>query len=201
MKKTVCSCLISLALLLTACGSDYASADVAPPATWAGYTCQNLSFRFIAGFQSSSWDSVQEQTSEALALLNADSRLTLLGHYVSPAQDQNTRDYLTLGYYALREEVSGQELESIMEELNTLDTALTAEGTEVTLLQKARIRLYSGNTALTFAVKAVRDSVTYVAQIALVPSGSRLYQFIYYDFSTKEDNAVLEQFLTSLSLS
>ena len=104
------------------------------------------------------------------------------------------------GLNPYEKEITAADLEGIMEELNNLDDVLSVDATDTQFLQKCRIRTYAGQPALTLALRSVRGDVTMVSQAALVPQGRFLYLIVYSDFSTGEDNSVLEQLLTSLSL-
>ena len=199
MKKRLLPLLLLPLLVLTACG-DYAKADQTPPATWAAYECHGLTFRFMAGWTPVSHEALQQAAGEVLTGLDSENRLSLLGHYASPLQATGTTNYLSLGYYTMASDITAADLEGIMEELNNLDDVLSVDTTDTKFLQKCRIRTYAGQPALTLALRSVRGDVTMVSQVALVPQGRFLYLIVYSDFSTGEDNSVLEQLLTSLSL-
>ncbi len=193
--------LLLTALMLTGCSSSYANASATPPNTWASYTCHDLTFRFEAGWQTCSSENLQTEMANALNLLGDDTRLTLLDQLASPRTDQGTYNYLTLAYYTMSSAVTGEELESIMKELNEMDMVLETAERQANIIQKSRIRIYGEElTALTFCVEMTEGKVSCLSQIALIPHGNLLYQVVYSDFSTGEDNSVLEQFLTGLVL-
>ncbi len=192
--------LLALLFALSACsGAEYSDATERVPNNWAGYSADELSFRFEAGFTAVPLNDLVETLAYSIGVLGDTNRLTILGHFQSPLRDKGTVDYLTLGGYHLDRVITGQDLEAFMDEINELGTKLSEGQMSAVLLQNARIRLYGSATALTYSLKLVRGEVSCVMQVALVPNGNELYQILYSDFSTGKDNAYLERCLSSLS--
>ena len=99
--------------MLTACGSDYDDASVDIPTTWAAYTIDTLSFRFEAGYQSSSWDATQTDMDSQIAVLGASNQLALFGRFISPASAKGTTNYIDFGYWDTGHTVETAELNGI----------------------------------------------------------------------------------------
>lgn len=202
MKKQMCrltAALLVLLVLLTGCGG-YTDASTAPPSTWANYTLGSMSFQFEAGWTQEDASDLVEQMNANMIALGDTADLTVLANYVSPVGEQGTVDYLTISYVTMEEPITGEDLESIMDTLNTMAKTMKnnmAIGAEIT--QNARIRHYGENDALTIAFKVSYAEASSLIQTALVPSGKTLYLIAYSDFTTVKDDSTLEQILTSIS--
>lgn len=199
--KRIAILIVSLMFMLTACGSDYDDASVDIPTTWAAYTIDTLSFRFEAGYQSSSWDAMQTDMDSQIAVLGASNQLALFGRFISPASAKGTTNYIDFGYWDTGHTVETAELESLMQTLNDLSTPLLKLSVSSSQLQSSRIRTYGAVTALTTAFTVETEDLSCVLQAALVPHGSRVYLISYADFSTGADNDMLEGLLSTLQFS
>lgn len=199
--KRIITVTILLIFLLTACGSDYDDASVDIPTTWAAYTIDTLSFRFEAGYQSSSWDALQTDMDTRVSVLGTSNQLALFGRLISPASAKGTVNYIDFGYWDTGRALEPTELEGIMETLNNLSSPLLQLSVSSSQLQSSRIRTYGAVTALTTAFTVETEDLSCVLQVALVPHGSRVYLISYADFSTGADNDMLEGLLSTLQFS
>lgn len=190
--------LLSL-LTLTACGDDYPKGTVDVPSNWASYTLSSVSFRFAAGYTTADWESLSEELQNAAQLLGGSNKQTLLGYLVSPEQALGTQNTLTVGYYVTASELTGEDLENIFPAFAELDEELEKLGYSTVVLQGARIRSFKGFIALSYAISVEKDCIKTALQLALVPHGNRVYQIVYGDFTTVEDDSSLERLLSSLN--
>lgn len=194
--------LLLPALLLSACrtSSDYMNASVSIPDNYAAYQVGEFSFRFEAGWEKQELDSMYSALDTQAALVGITPNLALFGRLAAPPSDQSTVDYVDFGYFELGARAAASELEDIMEAMDTHATLIKEFGLRANQLQKSRIRSYApGIDALTYCYRIIGDRVTTVVQTALIPNGSRVYVIIYSDFTSGEDNNLLERILSSLS--
>lgn len=204
MKRKRFFCLLLAALLmlsllpLAACGDDYPDGSVAVPSNWATYNLSAVSFRFAAGYTTADWESLSEELQDAAQLLGSGNKQTLLGYLVSPEQALGTQNTLAVGYYVTTSELTGEDLENIFPEFAELDEDLEKLGYITAVLQSARIRSFDGFIALSYALSVEKDGIKTALQLALVPHGNRVYQIVYGDFTTVEDDNSLERLLSSL---
>lgn len=189
-----------LLLLMTGCGG-YTNASEEPPKNWSKYSAGDASFRFMAGWSETDAEALTGKTESNMVILNQTTELTLLANFVSPTGEQGTVNYLQIGYYTLTEEITGEDLESIMGDLDVMTKTLkNSLGVDASIEQNARIRHYGDHDALTLAYRLGYEEAACVTQIGLVPKGNRLYQIVYSDFTTIKDDSTLERLLTSLTL-
>lgn len=209
LRKTLAllGCLSCFVLCLSGCSggrsSDYADASVSVPETYAGYTEGIYSFRFEAGWKSVSWDETQDATDSQAKLLNTTNNMVLTNRLVSPARAVGTTDYLDFGYFLTGGTVKTKDLESIMTPMDELSASMKTLGLSCEELQQARIRSYNDAQveALTYSYRVVNDKVTVVIQTALIAGNGRVYVISYADFTSKEDNDMLERLLSTLTIS
>ncbi len=192
------SLLCGLLVFLTGCGG-YSDASVEVPGNWASYQVGDLEFRFIAGWKSSSWDSLQTDMDSQVQIVGSSNHLAIFGRLTSPAADKGTVNYIDFGYWDTGRQFENEELEGIMKELDEMVVPIKKLGLSSDDVQSSRIRIYGEDiTALTLAYRVEKEQVDCVMQVALVPHGSRVYLISYADFSTGEDDSTLERLLSSL---
>ena len=181
-RKVLFLCILCFMVLAgVSCRGGYTDASDKPPANWAPYSIQDLSFRFPAGWSAISWE------------------LALYGYFASPVGDRGTIDYLSFAYMEMKGEVTASDMEAIMDELSALSKSMRSLGVDAEIVQKARIRHYGSVDALTLAYQVGYGQAACVIQIGLVPRGNRIYQVAYSNFTTVKDDNTLERLLTSLT--
>ena len=199
--------LISILLLMTLGGcrkrSEYGDGSVRIPETYAAYDVGDFHFRFEAGWESASWDEFSTTMDGQAGLLGIKNNMAIYWRLVSPASAIGTVNYVDFGYFETGKAVEAKDLEAIMEELDEQASALKKLGISSDELQKARIRSYNNAEieALTYCYLVKNEYVTDVVQVALVPHGSRIYTITLNDFTTGGDTALLEQLLSTLTIS
>ncbi len=212
MKKVLVVLLAAL-VLLTGChrgSSEYEDASVTVPSTYVSYTLDAVSFRFEAGWQASSPDTVTASQSDFLSQLGLDGALAITGQMQSASTDKGTINYIDVGYFQTDHDTSAKELEGIMENINEIGGSLEKLDISSDQLQKSRIRCYGSDQteALTFCYQLdskvdssdlTAQPVSCVIQGALIPHGSRVYVLLYSDFTSGRDDSSLEEMLTSLT--
>lgn len=199
MFKRFLTAACAVILLLTGCGSDYSDAQVEVPSNWAEYTVENMDFRFEAGWKSGNWDNVMAETDKQAGTIGTNNNLAVFGRLVAPTSAQDTTNYMDFGYWEMGHQVETVELEALMEPINDLLLHIKKTGIESNDLQSSRIRFYGEVEALTCSYQLEKERVTCVMQMALIPHGSRVYFICLSDFTTGEDNSMLEQLLSTLS--
>ncbi len=201
-RKALFLCILCFMVLTGAsCKGGYTDASDNPPANWAPYSVQDLSFRFPAGWSAVSWEAVTDKLQENMNLLGEENKLALYGYFASPVGDRGTIDYLSFAYMEMKSEVTASELEAIMDELSTLSKSMKSFSVDAEIVQKARIRRYGSVDALTLSYQVGYGQAACVIQIGLVPRGTRIYQVAYSNFTTVKDDNTLERLLTSLTFS
>ena len=188
------------AMLLTGCGSDYSDAQVDVPGNWAEYTVGNMEFRFEAGWKNGNWDAVLSDADTQAQTIGTNNNLALFGRLVAPTSAQDTINYVDFGYWEMGRMVETSELEALMEPINDLLLEIKKTGIESNDLQASRIRFYGEVEALTCSYLLEKELVRCVMQMALIPQGSRVYFICLSDFTSGEDNSMLEQLLSTLSI-
>lgn len=184
----------------------YSDNTVDVPATYATYSVPPLTFKFEAGWTSANYDSVQDQMDYLSSSVGISPNICLFTRLQSPVADQGTVNYLDFGYFSIGHAVEMKEIEEMMEEMDQLSSGVKKLELSSNQLQSAKIRCYGEDEleALTVCYKvstSVNDyTISCVEQIALIPSGSRVYVIIYSDFTTGADNSFLEQILSTLSI-
>ena len=113
------SLLCGLLVFLTGCGG-YSDASVEVPGNWASYQVGDLEFRFIAGWKSSSWDSLQTDMDSQVQIVGSSNHLAIFGRLTSPAADKGTVNYIDFGYWDTGRQFENEELEGIMKELDEM---------------------------------------------------------------------------------
>lgn len=197
---------LCLLLLLSGCSrssSEYTDGSVNVPDTYAAYQAGNFSFRFEAGWVSSNFDTQQSSMDTQAQLLGLGNNLCLTCRLSSPTRAIGTTDYLDFGYFETSGTVTMQDLESLMSSIDGLSASLKKTGVSCEELQKARIRSYNKGTieALTFCYQVVNENVTAVVQTALIPGTGKVYVICLSDFTTQADSILLEQLLSTLTIS
>ena len=206
----ICLCLVLVLMtgMLGGCRehSEYPEATVSVPDTYAGYDVDPMHFRFEAGWTSANFDSVQVQMDDMVLTLGINNNICIFYRLKSPVYDQGTVNYLDFGYLQMNHTMKAEDLEGIMEQLDTLQSSIKRMELSSTQLQASRIRCYGKNEleALTFCYKistSINDyTISCVEQVALIPWGTRLYVLIYSDFTTGGDSPALEEVLSTLTI-
>ena len=191
--------------LLTGCQkrSEYDDGSVGVPDTYAAYDVGNFHFRFEAGWESASWDDLTPVMDGQTQLLGLNNNMAIYWRMVSPVTAIGTVNYVDFGYFELGRNVQTSDLEPIMEKLDEQASTLKKLGISCDELQKARIRSYNKAEveALTYCYLVKNEYVTDVVQIALIPQGTRIYTISINDFTSGADTALLEQLLSTLTIS
>ena len=200
MLKRFFAAICAAMLVLTGCGSDYSDAQVEVPANWAEYTVGNMEFRFEAGWKGGNWDSVLSDADTQAQLIGTNNNLALFGRLVAPTSAQDTTNYVDFGYWEIGRQVETSELEALMDPINDLLLEIKKTGIESNDLQASRIRFYGEVEALTCSYIMEKEKVECIMQMALVPQGSKVYFICLSDFTSGEDNSMLEQLLSTLSI-
>ena len=199
-RKVLFLCILCFMVLAgVSCRGGYTDASDKPPANWAPYSIQDLSFRFPAGWSAISWEAVTDKMQENMNLLGEENTLALYGYFASPVGDRGTIDYLSFAYMEMKGEVTASDMEAIMDELSALSKSMRSLGVDAEIVQKARIRHYGSVDALPLAYQVGYGKAACVIKIGLVPRGNRIYQVAYSNFTTVKDDNTLERLLTSLT--
>ena len=200
----ICLVLLMVLPLLTGCHkrSEYDDATVGVPDTYASYDVGDFHFRFEAGWESTSWDELTPVMDGQAQLLGLQNNMAIYWRLYSPTTAIGTVNYVDFGYFELGRTVATADLEPIMEKLDEQASTLKRLGISCDELQKARIRSYNEAEieALTYCYLVKNEFVTDVIQVALIPQGSRIYTITVNDFTSGADTALLEQLLSTLTI-
>lgn len=205
MKKHILRALALAFAVITALGatacqkSPYPDATETVPSTWKNYSAGALKFRFEAGFTPAETADFSDILDKVGAAAGAESTFTTLRMWQSPARDKNTNDFLLAGYFTVSASVTAKDLEAIMPHINAISDSRDLYD-QLKMLQSAQIRIFGSTEALTFTTRLTQNDTTLVLQFALVPSGPRLYTFVYADFTTGTDGLYIKRLLSSLAI-
>lgn len=190
---------ILLAVTMTGC-RGYTDASVQIPSGWAEYTAGDLTFRFEAGWKEADAATLQEGISGGVSIFADQTESSMIRAFQSPSREQGTVDYLFISRYEMREKTTAEDLEQIMDPLNSVARTIKNEAGLVTEIeQNARIRHYGSVDALTVCYSLSNEQSGYLVQLALVPEETTVYQIAYCDFTQIKDDSTLEAILSSLS--
>ena len=201
MKRSILAILLILTIcLMTGCGG-YTDASVKVPASWGEYEAEPLSFRFEAGWHEEDADDMVQSINSGTGLFGLKTTAQVMKVLVSPTREQGTIDYLTISCYTIGQDVTAEDLETVMDDLNGMSRPIKNQaGLYADVEQNARIRHYGQVDALTVAYKLSNDETTCVIQLALIPYDQLIFQIACCDFTQQQDDDSLEAILTSLTI-
>ena len=189
---------LGLIFLLTGCGG-YTDASVRIPSGWGEYTAAPLTFKFEAGWHEEDADAMAQSINSGTGLFGLKTTAQVMKVLASPTREQGTVDYLTVSCYTTGQDVTAEDLEAAMDDLNGMSRTIKNQaGLYADVEQNARIRHYGDVDALTIAYRLSNDETTCMIQLALIPYEQYIFQIAFCDFTQQEDNDYLEAILTSL---
>ena len=199
-RRILCGMLVALMILSTGCGG-YTDASVKVPASWGEYEAEPLTFKYEAGWHEEDADDMTASINSGTGLFGLKTTAQIVKVLASPTREQGTVDYLTISCYTMGQDVTAEDLEGIMDDLNDMSRAIKNQaGLYADVAQNARIRHYGEVDALTVAYKISNDETTCMFQMALIPYEQLIFQIACCDFTQQEDNDDLEAILTSLTI-
>ena len=201
MRRAVLAVLLILLICLTTGCGGYTDASVKVPASWGEYTADLLTFNFEAGWHEEDADEMVQSINSGTGLFGIKTTAQVVKALASPTREQGTTDYLIISCYTIGQDVTAEDLETVMDDLNGMSRPIKNQaGLYADVEQNARIRHYGEVDALTVAYKLSNDETTSVIQLALIPYDQLIFQIAYCDFTQQQDDDSLEAILTSLTI-